>query len=150
MASGRHLRKFSKIFFYKTWERARCQNLKFLYIVCLQAMRMILFCFFLNLLQISGEKLLILNKFNNTNDPVLFDWRNKVDKHEFVKNFKNPTNLQVENEIWRLFPVLNNIFKLLFFKNILTLLRFPNGAVQHYLRIQCIFLVDFRMTERRS
>ena len=44
---------------------------------------------------INAEKLFILNKWNSTNDPVLFDWRDKVDKHQFVKKFKNPSELQV-------------------------------------------------------
>ena len=52
--------------------------------------------FTLNFCVVQSE-LLILNQAEKGNLPVLFDWSEQSDTHKFVKNFKNPTKLEVRN-----------------------------------------------------
>ena len=51
------------------------------------------------------SELLILNQQKTQNSPVLFDWSGQNETSEFVKNFKNPTNLQIPK--WSCSAVLN-------------------------------------------
>lgn len=51
------------------------------------------------------SELLILNQQETKNLPVLFDWSGQNETSEFVKNFKNPTNLQIPK--WSCSAVLN-------------------------------------------